>query len=400
MIYSHLLSQFTENNFCNMVEFCETPYAEILQNGIGNFGFDNCNQIYNPSFSNEFDRFMLNIGNNIDVSSNRSGSYNLEHSDITQIDYYNESQISKIPNLSLAFKKGNYQFQINHRCTKKLNAISKKKEYGYYYQNIQLNNLIQISLSREFIGNSSISIGALTNSYKYAHYFYSSFGDVDKMEVSTSYLDQFQYFISYNRVYNQKLKSYIYFKTQNTKIKLSPKSFDEYSDNNSMVSFPGIICLGVQYQFFQNIKVSFESLNDFIFTNEKLSYYDSMNDNTIAFNYKHKIFNPKISFGTNMKLTNKFSIGCLYTKYLKYDMEIYSLQNHHPKRSYYKYNKPSFLNFSIQYHFNNFNFIINYQYSSSRLEYNCYEEYVGNLNGTGKFKNESQFLSLDIYYFR
>lgn len=390
-----LFAQFTEYNTLFWGEYCDSPHAEIKQNGIGNFGFDSENSVFNPKFQET--KFKFSISSLIEIKSSKIEDDN---------EFY-KSDFSLVPNINLGYKIGKYYFQVSHYYSKYTNTKATNGltsayniQFGYLQYKL-INQILQFSISKQVSNNISISAGILTNNF-----LYSLTGTEydDSFDLKLNYFEQFQFLSSINIQMKSHQKIYLLFKSQKSNLKLPPDRFEEIHafngplNNNTRVSFPGLVTLGYQLKIHPNLKLSFESINQFLIAREEITYI-MYNISHQKIQHEHKIWNPEFVVGLNSDYFSNIELGLLYSIYLNYDNNIRS-HNTIPPQSVYETKHPQSVILSAKVNYKKVTLSFNYQYSYAETKFN-----YGNPNSIhpskGTFVNSTQYanirLSIPLY---
>ena len=391
LISMNLISQIVEYPSFGFKRFCESPFAEIKQSGIGSLGFDNAISNYNPKF----------IKNHSKLTIRTSMISNIIASSHLKIDFYNyeESYVNSIkilPDFDIAYQFNNYLLQLNYNQTKLLNLEDEindfrfnTTQYGFYNwgnrQDFISNQALQLSFVRGWNNVISLSIGIITNKF---HYKLSGADSNDSFNLSLNFFEKYQIMSSLNLKFKTGLWLYFLIKNQNARIELSPKEFeiDLWSmENYNVVSYSGLNAFGIQFNVTHKLKVSLEILHQYIKEKKKitLNYY-----NTEL--YENNTSNLDLVLGVNHQINDRLQLGLMYQKYIKYDTDINIGDSEVLEDSI---EDPQSLTISSLYGISNFLISVVYQYSYNRYYDSDYDD--------GSFKESSNFvrISLSTYLF-
>jgi len=339
----YLFGQLTEYNSIFFSHFSDTPQADIKQNGVGNYGFNNYS-----GFNLNCNDSPININKNFYLATSILLNLNMEGSGSKNVNwaasYINKTSI--IPEFLINYRTNDYLIQLNLLTTKILNMKADKDSgdwwaYNYYFGKLkpkQTNSVLQIAVSKKLNNRISLTGGFLTNSFVYS---FNEEEKGDSFKISTSFFNQIQFKSSINYQLNNKLKMYVLFKSQKTRVKLTPNKFEKLTyegenvQNSTTVSFPGLISIGLQKNFYKKINATIEFLNHFLLADEKITVYNWENIEETS-NYTHNTWNHEIVGGISYLQNESLQFGLLYSYYTKYDYEINDLgeflsQKQHPQ---------------------------------------------------------------------
>ena len=378
------------------------PNYTIAKNnllGIGNLGFDSEDAFYNPkyNFLNQ-NEVAIFLSTNSLISSTSKLDINNK-----QVDLFNGKFITS-PNISLQYTYYEYTFFIqyfNDLLLKNFAPISTWSKHFYTLNGerqysarepefLIANQVFQIAISRKIIDDLSISIGLLTNFYQNKQ----TYGDLTE-DISSDNFDNYQILGTIN--YNSNIFSlYLLYKSQVDPKRLGPEMIKlndeiEYY-NNSIVSFPGILGYGLQYQIWAPVKISLEMQHEFL--NTKFNYEYNRAPYEVwdrSGEFSHNIFNNKIIFGINYTSPIDLEIGFLYSKYLKYDIDVDKRINYFPPLP-----KLDNINlYSLSFEYTYLKWLFNLAYQNSSAEYYRAEFSEGAAQSTN---NNYQSLKVGLGY--
>ncbi|MCK4688647.1 MAG: hypothetical protein KAT66_10990 [Candidatus Lokiarchaeota archaeon] len=386
-----LMAQFTEYNLLYYDLFCDSPYADIKQTGIGSFNFDKFNLLNNKTY--EESKLQISVNFLVDVNSSRLCKESHEIYEIEEYQMFsNDLKIS--PEFFVRYNINNYSLEIKNYYSKYLNP---KQAEGQLYTKINFhisNQVLEFSIIKNINNNIFASAGILTNNFNYS-INWTNF-NIEALS-QTKYFDQFQFTGSFCYLFNSKLRVYFHFKTQKSKVKLSPSKFDlpniseNLIENNTVVSYPGLLAFGVQKTFITNLNISFEVLNHFLFANEHFTIHHlSGIDRT--YDYKHSTWNPELALGLNYSKIKNLQFGVQYSRYLKFDNEINGFGGIFQHE--YKIHLPQTLILSSLFRFSNkIEISAVYQFSYAKTDY----DYGGDTNRY--YRDSSHYLKLVLSAF-
>jgi hypothetical protein len=181
------------------------------------------------------------------------------------------------------------------------------------------------------------------------------------------------------------------FKSQLTNLNLSPNVYEglhidgnSYLPNNSLISYPGEVDAGIRFNLNNNVHISIESLNSYIFSEKTILIKDSTGSET-GYKNKHSIWNSELSFGLDYHFENNFLLGVIFSSYIKYDNDVQVLNDSFPIDEY-KIKYPKNLIFSGEYKIKNISFCIDYLFSYSKTIFETQYEKGYHKNFTNNLK--------------
>ncbi len=382
-----LFSQVLVQNFQNDPFFGESPQAITRSTGIGNYGFDSEEGFFNPTDSNSKSEFLVGISSlmNIDGGTYRTNRANESRSYSTNI--FNNSF-----DLFLKYKHKEYNFHLNYFTNLYLHqqgqngfdALLFFKTYdgplsilGINPEYQISNNVLQFAVSRK-IGKFTIAGGFLTN-----HYIYKIIlDDPYSVELKTSFLENFQLLLSLNYEFKNFLRFYLLGRTASSEIELIPNINPNLSqiirEYKLLVSFPGLVAYGVQYNILDDLKLSLEMCHDW------LPYNDDPN---LFVRWHQELFTSEIILGVNYNIFDSWKIGAMYSTFLEYSSGV-RLEHHvaYQGAEFFPLDKLRMYKAATSYKYKDWSVQLNYQYGVS--EYNIYDD--------GIVEEKSQFLRLGI----
>lgn len=385
-----LNAQFIELGHYELIENSESPQSDIMQNGIGNLGFDNKFSSFNPTFDKEMNQFYYSGGMVINKNYSRDG-YLQYYEDPFPRNRGNKQNYSG--DFIVATKMRKYQLFITSYYTKILNAVESHDKHDSYYTLNQKNRVLQFCLIRKLNDKSSISLSAITNKFNSSYVFHGQSSN-RYYELAMDYFNQLQFAGSYNISLNDAVKSYVSFKTQNSLMSVTPDLYHEFH-NDAVISYPGYLALGIQYKLNDRLKLSLESKNEFLYADKKIKIKDLyLGDYTMQ--YKHETINSMIAVGINSEIIPSIQAGILYSQFINYDNQAVSLEKVSPKRSDYNLSDPYYINISLNYELHNFNLTLHYQLSE--VDTKLYYETSDGWAMEGEVTEKADFLRISIGY--
>ena len=349
--------------------FNDYPIAKNNLSGIGNLGFDSHESLYNPKYNSENENKLA-----IYLSSNSIINYTAKIPS-TDAEVF-KGEFIMWPNLSLQYNIDKYSFYIQYFNE----LLLKNRAVGTWSFHIPSfngersitspepeflisNNELQLAVSRKIMKGFSISVGILTNIFRNKQIF----GSIVK-EISSNFLDNIQILGSIN--YNSgSISLYLLGKSQAGPLHLNPEIIDLNEDikfyNNAIISYPGYLGYGIQYKIINPLKISIEMQHEFFNTVYDYKYkrvpYVEPWDRSGKFS--KNIFNNEIIIGLNYFTPINLSVGLMYSKYLKYDVDVNNLLNYINPLP--KYDNINFYDFSCEYFYANWSIYLRYQVSST-----------------------------------
>ncbi|RMF57609.1 MAG: hypothetical protein D6748_10805 [Calditrichaeota bacterium] len=363
--------------------FPEIPQAEIKDFSLGSYGFGPDGNRYNPGNFKRTSGFYLSVGM---VSSVAGGITFLNASKIDDhLKVYENSSLFR-PNFLAFYRHQNVVVQLSFANDylfyyKTKPGLTPTPNYDFHTnigvfrvtsdrQEIQtLMRTLQVATSIHSFNNFTLTLGILSPSIKRIF----DIKVIDPVVYKSDFLKEFQYFVSLNYRSKRGIKAYLQFLSQDSHVPLSDGIYKldtiTLVDTGNTAFYYGRIAYGVQTGGPSSFKLSLEMRHQFL-TNE-------LSD----------IFNSEAILGAIYQ-REKFALGILYTRYLKYETLTPLPQS---AFDFSEITTPYSVGLSIGFKTQNLAIKALYQYSKSRYKL----DKATNLWS----ENVSQFISVNLGYY-
>jgi len=353
---------------------------------LGNLGFDSDNNYYNPNYFSTSDELSFNIYGSASIYAEREYSQSRLSSNKTRV---SKGNFYLKPNFGMQYRLGEYLLSINYQNNLLFNRklydtrLQFGTEYGVYGMFLDesdlkiKNDVLQMSVSKKFSDNFSISIGASTNYFDYNleyNYTDSSQKSVNNIELYSSGFSNPQFLFSLNYKNPEDISIYLLYRTQTKKIDLRPDSFSingfPLISNWSEINYLAHLAYGIQVNSIESLKISIELFHKLIFSGN--------------------VYNTTINMGVNKIFNDNFILGLVILYPIKLVLPIQSdiggETTTSDNSSFRPYNRFSFI-ISSSYQYEKIKFFLSYQYSKLASNSNFIE-----------VKDLSQILNLGFNY--
>jgi len=350
------------------------PHTSLKMSGIASRGFDDYAGIYNPKLSLSDSIFKVSVSGIINLPILRT--YKLENEEVTyldnKLDFLLQAHIKMILDESKRFA-----FTINYysdilssvkfgEMSGSTNLNFQTKNHSYSISILKpdasffsMSRILQCSFSYMLTDYTSLSFGAQTTDFEHVLHW----TPIDPFIFQTKLFSNTQFIASLNHRFNEKVESYLTFKSQESRLLMSKEASyngEEILMPDTYLSLHGNIGYGIQYKVSDRVKLSAEMSHQFLEVDEE-NHYDYYTEKLI-----HHIWNNELLLGTNVKVLDNFHAGLLLTYYLKYNNDLYMRisSGYDP----YEYSdippsRPFTLIASLKYSLANFDLLLQYQHS-------------------------------------
>lgn len=390
-----LFAQFVEYNYGT--NFSHFPISTPKMYGIGNRGFNDQLGLYNPKYQKSDSTLSISLSLLSSVSANRTEQ---EENEIVK-EYIGNN--SWLPEFSLRIKNRNIQFQLALYNDLDFSFKGNKSDKYFYYPNngvterieekdaeLKVNNkILQLSVSTNLFNNTSLSASMLKNKFLIDNNW-EGMG----LTYENNFFSSYKFLFSLNQKFFEELSVYVLYKTQNTDIKLNGTGSKIAEDNlipDVYLYNPGNVGYGLQYDFFNKLKISLEFSHQF-YEGQILYPILTVDQKKETYSKDHHIWNNEIVLGANFIVIKDLNIGISFSKYLKYDDYFSEFRyKFNPPSTYIFYyseiQKPYSLMCAIEYIYQNYSASLHYQYSSMGYSFKSEsgEKYPYQINENNSF---------------
>lgn len=360
LLFLFIITISVKAQFISPYENFNFDYSDNIPNSfaIGNFGFDNKLNSYNPNIVQSANHWFFEVG----LMSNISQKLNWN--DIETF----KSKIKIYPSFTCQYQNDWLGIQISYK--NKVISSVESSNYPSLTFNLPAQYIIRkiaiptLSTSIQFssillVGKGfTLNAGVITNNFITKF----DFGDFGSIEYSNNYFDNLQFSAGANYNLDNLFKFYLQFKSASNddKLTLNPaiKSIESPSLDEPNVYYNGLLAVGIKYSICDNLGISIESSSDF-------NSYKSPYPNNYYYNSDEgSIFNTSLIGGINLKPTDNINLGLLVSKYLEYKNPFFTGYEREVDST------PLSINFGTSYNFNIYTLSLFYQYSKISFKAN------------------------------
>lgn len=355
-----LIAQIVEN--VPLKEFQEFPQAELKNFSVGNYGFGQRQNDYNPYYFWDDSVRINRAGENLNLFLSLGGNFNIagERKYSVKTDQYQDftNHLTFRPNLAAKIWYHYFLLQLNYtngylfrQKQTGVNIAYNFDPFGLIVTQQELSveqNTLMAALSMMSSPALSLTIGALSNIFNYTW----TPNELDPVEFRSGLFNNLQYLFAANFKVKKRLQSYLLFKTQKANVAL-PEGNLKLS--NVTVTFPaakvsyyGTVGYGVQWKTSEQLNLSLEMRHQF------LEASDTTLGAILAGSEERHVWNNEIILGTDFTFSGRLKFGALFSYYLKYDnnldiRHISGSSNGEPVVSFARITDPYSLVFSGEY---------------------------------------------------
>lgn len=360
LLFLFIITISVNAQFISPYENFNFDYSDNITHSfaIGNYGFDNQLNSYNPNIVQSANHWFFEAGLMSNISQN------LKWNDIEIF----KSKVKIYPNFTCQYQNDWLGIQISY----KNNIISSIESsdnrswtFSFPAQYVvskmaipTLSTSIQLSSILLVEKGFTLNAGVITNNFITKF----DFGDFGSIEYSNNYFDNLQFSAGANYNLDNLFKFYLQFKSasNDNKLDITPAitSIESPSLDEPNVYYNGLLAVGINYSICENLGISIESNSDF-------NSYKTPYPNNYSINSDEgSIFNTSLIGGINLKPIDNIKLGLSVTKYLEYKNPFFTGYEREIEST------PLSINFGTSYNFNLYTLSLFYQYSKISFKSN------------------------------